>query len=292
MRSYLFVPGNDERKLLKAKSVGADALILDLEDSVAPDQKEAARTIAAQYLADHRKAAPAPRLIVRINPLSDNNWRQDVAHLVPCRPYALLIPKTRSGEDITSLDTHLDNVERQNGIEKGATALMALVTEMPRSLLRMDSYIDISKRLQYLAWGGEDLATELGAQANRDEQGDYTAPFQLARSLCLLTASAGGMDALDAVYTNFRDPAGLRVEAKNAARDGFAGKLAIHPDQVPVINEVFTPDADDIREARAIIRAFEEAAGAGVVGYKGRMLDRPHLVRAQKTIARASMLDH
>ncbi len=291
MRSLLFTPGDVPHKLEKAYGAGADALLIDLEDSVAPERKEAARAIAAEFLAAHCEGwgKGAPALYVRINGLDTPEWETDVERVVPGRPAGLLVPKTRGGGDLATLDAALGRIEARSGLSLGQTRLLALVTEAPVSLLRMESYVGASRRLAGLAWGGEDLSLALGARANRGEDGTYTSPYVLARDLCLITAAACEVEAIDAVFVDYRDMEGLAEEAEAAARDGFDGKMAIHPAQVPIINAAFTPGEEDIARAKAILAAFEKAPGAAVVGLDGVMLDRPHLLRARRTLEKARL---
>ncbi len=285
MRSFLFVPGDSESKLKKALSSGADALILDLEDSVALDRKVKARELTAAFLESEQHSSN-PRLLVRINPLDSSLCDEDLEAVMPSGPSALLLPKTRSGQDVNTLANRLSTYE--NSIQKTeGTGLLVLATETPISLLNMASYINVTPRLEGLTWGAEDLSAALGATTNKDDAGAYTDPYRLARSLCLYTAAAANVPAIDTVYTKFKDIEGLRVESLNAARDGFTGKLAIHPAQVPIINEVFTPSDADIARAKAIVAAFQEADDVGVVGFDGEMLDRPHLLRAQQLLKHA-----
>ncbi|MEL6373373.1 MAG: CoA ester lyase [Pseudomonadota bacterium] len=297
MRSLLFVPADSERKLEKAAASGADALILDLEDSVAVDRKAHARALARAYLdaardggdgkatSDGNTASPA--LYVRINPLDSPHWQDDLEAVTGGGPCGIILPKARSGEDVQTLAATLAPFETAHDIGTGAISIIVIATEVPASLLRMHSYIDASKRLEGITWGAEDLSAEIGAARARDDQGAYTGPFQLARNLCLFAAHASGAGAIDTVFVNFRDQAGLRREAEDALRDGFSAKMAIHPDQVGIINDVFTPDEAQIARAQAIVDLFAANPGAGVIALDGAMLDRPHLKLAERLLARA-----
>ncbi len=289
MRSYLFVPGDSPRKQQKALTSGADALILDLEDSVAPTKKADARTITADFLAERAAAITekSPKLIVRINPLQSEIWEADLATIVPQKPHAIFLPKARNGADLARLDTALTALESEHGLAVGSISVLALVTELPIALLAMESFATPPVRVTGYSWGAEDLSAEIGAQTKRDQNGVLTDPYRLARSLCLLAASAAGIGAIDTVYTAFRDLAGLEKEARAAVRDGFSGKLAIHPAQVPPINAAFTPTSDEIARAQAIVAAFAESDDTGVVALDGQMLDRPHLRHAETLLARA-----
>jgi len=287
MRSWLFVPGDSDRKLARAVDAGADVVILDLEDSVAPSAKQAARDRVRDFIesacADLRRSA----LFVRVNAQDSGLARADLDAVVRPGLAGILLPKSRDGRDIARLDAMLAVREAEAGLPDLSIRVAAIATESTEALFGLASYRGASPRLEALAWGGEDLATDLGAASNRGEDGSLTDPFRLARSLCLAGAVAAGVQPVDTVFTDYRDLDGLRAEAESAARDGFTGKLAIHPDQVPVINAAFTPSVDAVAEARRIVAAFEADPGAGVVALDGRMVDRPHLLRATRLIARA-----
>ena len=291
MRSFLFVPGDSRKKLNKALTSGADALILDLEDSVDIPAKENAREITREFLDAHGSDDMAPALYVRINDLETPFWQEDLEAVVELAPHGIMLPKARSGEDVHRLATALDHMEDRAGIDAGDIELIILTTEVPMALLQMSSFVDAPARVTALTWGAEDLSALIGARTNRQGNGDYTSPYLLARNLCLITAAAANVDALDGVYTNFSDLDGLKGEAIEAARDGFTAKMAIHPNQVPVINEVFTPSESEIAHARKIVAAFENAENAGVVSLGGEMLDRPHLKLAERILARAKAAD-
>jgi citrate lyase subunit beta/citryl-CoA lyase len=289
MRSLLFVPGDQERKLARALAAGADALIVDLEDSVADAHKARARECAAAFLAARAGPPRTPRLLVRINGLASGLWSDDLAAIISAKPDAIVLPKPRSGADVHRLAEALDAAERRAGLASGSTRILAIATEEPASLLAMDTYAGASPRLEGLAWGSEDLSAALGARRSRDARGGLASPFRLARDLTLVAAAAAGVAAIDEVYVDFRDSEGLEREAREAALDGFAGKLALHPDQVPVINAAFTPSADDIARAREIVRLLADGGGSGVASLKGRMIDRPHLKRAERVLERARL---
>jgi citrate lyase subunit beta/citryl-CoA lyase len=287
MRSMLFVPGDDEKKLAKGIGCGADALILDLEDSVNASRKAAARPIVAQYVTATRALQRRPLLYVRINALDTPYWEEDLAGVIGSRPDGVLLPKARSGADVHTLSIALNHAEEHTGADKGSTRILALVTEVPISLLQLHTYVGSSSRLSGLSWGAEDLSGVIGAHANREAEGRWTSPYQLARNLCLFTAAAAATEPIDTVFINFRDAEGLRAEANEAVRDGFTGKMAIHPNQVAVINEVFTPTAEQIAVSEEIVQAFADNPQAGVLGIRGQMVDRPHLARAERILARA-----
>jgi citrate lyase subunit beta/citryl-CoA lyase len=289
MRSALFVPGDDEKKLVKALKSGADALIVDLEDSVAHSAKERARRIAAEFLRAAASEASRPRLFLRVNPLDGGLTDADLDAVMPAAPECIFLPKSLSGASVQQLSVKLAVREALLGLVDGATRIIAIATESARALFGMESYRLCSARLDGLAWGGEDLSADLGAESNRLPDGAYAGPYCLARNLTLLGATAAVVAPVDAVFTNFRDEAGLRAEAVAARRDGFWAKMAIHPAQIPIINEVFTPTPEALARAHAIIAAFDAAPGAGVVALDGEMLDRPHRLRAERILARVKM---
>jgi citrate lyase subunit beta / citryl-CoA lyase len=288
MRSLLFVPADDEKKLGKGADTGADALILDLEDSVSLPRKAAARILAAQYLAAARSRGAGPLLYVRINALDTDLWQHDVAGIVAARPHGVLLPKSRSGEDVRTLSIALHHEEEHAGVPAGSTRIIALATETPLSVLQLHTYVEASTRIEALTWGAEDLSAVLGARSNREDDGrTWTSPYRLARDLTLFTAAAAKVQPIDTVFVNFRDMEGLRLECRVAARDGFTGKMAIHPGQVAIINEAFTPTAEEIALSEEIVKAFAAAPEAGVIAIRGHMVDRAHIVRAQRILARA-----
>ena len=287
MRSLLFVPGDDSRKLAKALSSGADALILDLEDSVAEDAKSKARRTCLDFLKSAVPLAGRPALYVRINALDSGLSDADLDSVMTAGPDGIVLPKAQSGADVTLLDARIAVREALHDLADGQTAIIAIATETAASIFGIGSYAGAGTRLSGLTWGGEDLAADIGAGANKDDAGQWTQPFQLARNLCLFGAVSAGVPPIDTVYTDFRDLDGLHLEATAAAQDGFTGKLAIHPAQVAVINEAFTPSPQAIAQAQRIVDAFKAAGNAGVVGLDGTMIDRPHLVAARRTLARA-----
>ena len=287
MRSLLFIPGDDEKKLAKGVGCGADALILDLEDAVSAARKTAARAITAQYVAATRALTTRPLLYVRVNALETPYWEDDLAGIMASRPDGVLLPKPRSGSDVHTLSIALNHAEERAGVDRGATRIIAITTEVPVSLLQMHTYIGSSSRLEGLSWGAEDLSGVLGAKHNRETDGSWTSPYRLARNLCLFTAAAANAQPIDTVFVDLRDTAGLRVEAQLAARDGFTAKMAIHPAQVPVINELFTPTAEEVGLAQEIVQLFAQNPGAGVLAHRGQMVDRAHVVRAERILVRA-----
>ncbi|HEX2255704.1 MAG TPA: CoA ester lyase [Afifellaceae bacterium] len=287
MRSLLFVPGDSPRKLAKALGAGADVLLLDLEDSVAADAKVAARRSVRDFLREAKAERDGPALYVRINALSSGLSEGDLDEVMVAGPDGVMLPKCEGRDDVALLDSRLAVREALHGLGDGATRILPIATETPAALFGMSGYRGSSPRLAGLAWWAEDLAAAIGAGANMDADGSWLPPFSLARNLCLFAAAAARVAAIDTVFTDYRDLGGLKREADAAARDGFTGKLAIHPDQVPIINEAFTPSDAAVMHARRILAAFAEAGDAGVVGLEGAMLDRPHLEAARRLLARA-----
>jgi citrate lyase subunit beta/citryl-CoA lyase len=287
MRSLLFVPADSARKLDKAMSSGADALIVDLEDSIALDGKASARASAAAFLKNATKSATRPYLMVRVNGLQTGLTDADLDAIAPAKPDAIMLPKAEGGAALIHADAKLAVREAQNYLPDGHIKILPIATETAAALFLVGSFAGASSRLIGMTWGAEDLSAELGARANRDERGRFLDPYRLARSLCLAGAAAAAVPAIDTVFVDFRNDVGFRRECEDACRDGFIGKMAIHPAQVPIINEVFTPSAEAIAHAQSVIAAFAAVPGAGVVGIGGVMYDRPHLVRAKQLLARA-----
>jgi citrate lyase subunit beta/citryl-CoA lyase len=289
MRSLLFVPADSTKKLDKAMTSGADALIVDLEDSVALDGKAQARHSATAFLKSAMTASPRPYILVRVNGLQTGLIDADLDAVAPMKPDAIMLPKAEGGTSVMHADAKLAVREAINGLPDGHIKILALATETAAALFLTGTFAGSSARLSGLTWGAEDLSAELGAHANRDAQGRFLDPYRLARVLCLAGASAAQVPALDTVYVDFRNSEGFRRECEEAVRDGFAGKLAIHPAQVPIINEVFTPSPAAITHAQSIVDAFAANPSAGVVGIGGVMYDRPHLIRAKQLLARAAL---
>jgi len=287
MRSLLFVPGDSERKLEKGFQSGADLVIVDLEDSVAPANKAAARTTASAFIQSLPREA-APKIYVRINDLTTGLADADLAAVLAARPDGIMLPKCNAGADVAQLSAMLRVHEAENGLPDGHTRIIALITETAVGVLSAATYRDPNPRLAGVTWGAEDLSASVGASSTRDGNGGYTDVFRLARAVTILGASIADVAAIDRVYVNFRDVEGLRQECVEAERDGFTGKMAIHPAQVPVINEVFTPSPEAVARSQAIVKAFADAGDPGVVGIDGQMYDRPHLRRAERLLARAT----
>jgi citrate lyase subunit beta/citryl-CoA lyase len=285
MRSFLFVPADGGPKLDKAMASGADAVILDLEDSITPERKDIARKATLSFLKDAIAKTARPRILVRINGLDTGLTDADLAAIVPGKPDAVMFPKAEGGATVTHLDAKLTAREAIAGVPEGHIKILAQTVETAAGVFTAGSYGGSSARLIGMTWGPEDLASEIGAQVNRDANGVLTEPYRLARAICLLGATAAKVPAYETIHVDFRNLEALRRDTEDARRDGFAGRLAIHPAQVPVINAVFTPGPAEIEKAKVIVAAFAAKPGAGAVGIGGKMYDRPHLVRAQALLA-------
>jgi citrate lyase subunit beta/citryl-CoA lyase len=287
MRSWLFAPGDSEKKMGKAVASSADIALFDLEDSVAPENKAAARAMVAEQIAASTGRA---RLWVRINPISTSACIADLAAMIPSQPGGVFLPKAEGAADISQLHHYLTALEAANGIPQGRTLIAALVTETAAAMFRTGEYAGDypgRERLAAMSWGAEDLSAVLGASEQRGADGEYAHTYEMARSLCLIGASAAGIAAIETVQPEFRDLEALEKRARNVRAAGFRGMLAIHPAQVDPINAAFTPSAQELAHARAIVQAFADHPGAGVVALDGAMLDRPHLALAQRLLAEA-----
>ncbi len=280
LRSLLFVPADSGRKLARGLESGADALILDLEDSVAAANRPTARRQAREFLAAH--GSERIRRYVRINPLRSGLALDDLAATVAGRPDGILVPKCLP-EDVCTADHYLAAFETAAGAPVGAIRIIAIASETAEAVFRLGGYAGLSPRLEAITWGAEDLAACLGG-SNRTAEGEYDGPYKLARSLCLLGAAAAGVAALDTIYTDFRDDKGLRAECAAAKRSGFAGKMAIHPAQLAAINEAFSVSAEERQWAERVVAAFAAQPDAGTLALDGNMIDRPHLVLARRLL--------
>lgn len=281
----LFVPGDSERKFAKAAGIGADALILDLEDAVAPSMKVAARALVAELIAQNRTRDWA--FFVRVNPFDTGMTFDDMAAVVKPGLDGLLIPKANGADDIARIAAELDRLEAATGMANGTVKIAVVATETPKAMFNLGSYTPPHPRLIALTWGAEDLAAAIGATANKEADGSWTFPYQVARTHCLYAAAAAEVAPLDTLYADFRDADGLEADCRRSRRDGFTGRIAIHPDQVAVINRCYAPSADEIAEAQKIVDAFAAQPDAGTLGIDGKMVDIPHLKAAQKTLASA-----
>lgn len=287
LRSLLFVPGDSARKFARGRAAGADALIFDLEDAVAPSMKAAARDLVAGWLDE--AGAIAASLFVRVNPLDTGLTEGDLAAVVRPGLAGILVPKANGADDIATIAAMIDPLESAAGIAPGTIKIAVVATETPQAMFALGSYTPPHPRLVALTWGAEDLAAAIGATANKEADGQWTEPYRLARSLCLYAASSAGVLPIDTLYADFRDMDGLEADCRRARRDGFTGRLAIHPDQVETINRCFSPSEADVEEARRIVAAFAAQPDVGTIGIDGKMYDIPHLKAAQKTLAAAGV---
>jgi len=283
MRSLLFVPGDDERKLAKARDGAADALILDLEDAVAPQRRPAARQCIREFLHGPRRQ----HVFVRINALDETDAALDLAAVVAGAPDGIMLPKCRTPGEVRTLDHVLTALEVREGLARGRIGILPIAAELASAVFHLGGYAGVSSRLQGLMWGVEDLAVDLDSEV-RDADGAYLPAIELGRSLCLYAAAAAGVPAVDAVYSDFRNVEGLARDAERARRAGFACKAAIHPQQVEIINQAFTPSAEALAHAQRVVEAFRASPGHGAIAIDGRMHDRPHLRAAERVLARAS----
>jgi citrate lyase subunit beta/citryl-CoA lyase len=285
MRSLLFVPATGGAMLDKAMASGADGVILDLEDSITPERKGQARAAAVEFLKSVTGKKDRPRLLVRINGLDTGLTDADLDAVLPGKPDIIVFPKAEGAATVVHLDAKLTAREAICGLPEGSVKILAQAVESAAGLFAAGTYRGSSARLMGMTWGPEDISAELGAEANRDADGLLTEPYRLARNLCLYGAAAARLPAIETIYADFRNVEGLRRDTIEARRDGFSARLAIHPAQVPVINEVFTPSAEQIEKAKVVVAAFAAQPDAGAVGIGGKMFDRPHLIKAQRLLA-------
>lgn len=287
-RSWLFIPGDSEKKLAKADSCGADALILDLEDSVAPDRKAIARDLVAAFLAAHPADTRQCQLWVRTNPLDSGETLADLKAIMAGRPDGIIQPKTNGPDCVRTLSHYLDAFEMQHGIAAGRVKIVPVATETAAAPFHLGEFASAGlDRLSGLTWGAEDLATAVSASTNRDASGNWAFTYRMARSLTLLAAHAASVQAIDTLHADFRDEDGLRASSRASRSEGYSGRLAIHPAQVPIINECYMPTADEMAHARRVVDAFAANPGAGTVGLDGKMVDIPHLKQARTVLAQA-----
>lgn len=291
IRSWLFVPGDSENKLAKGRQNPADALILDLEDSVADARQEIARKMVCDYLIANPDRS-RQQLWVRINSLDNPLSLPDLAAVMAGAPDGICLPKVYSAEEVNQLGDYLSALETREGLALGSTKILCVATETAASLLTFHTYLEgVSERLVAMTWGGEDLAAALGASDNRHPvSGDYDDPFLMARSLCLATARAIDVQPVGSVFVDFRDLDGLEAECLRDRRSGFIGKISIHPAQAQVINNAFTPSAEEVTHARRVVEVFESNPGLGTVGLDGKMLDMPHLKQARNVLAMVAQI--
>ncbi|WP_374394079.1 CoA ester lyase [Sphingopyxis sp.] len=280
LRSLLFVPGDRPERFAKAAASGADAIILDLEDSVSPANKEAARAAVADYLAGEREVIT----LVRVNPLDGHMTAADVTAIVGGRPDAIMLPKAEGAPSIQQLDTILRSESQRDA---SLPPILPIATETPAAIFTLGSYREVKDRLVGLTWGAEDLPAAIGATTSRTEDGSYTSPYEVARALTLFAAHGAGVAAIDTVFPAIKNEAGLAAYAARARRDGFTGMMAIHPSQVEPINAAFTPADEEVQRAQAIVDAFAAHPGVGVLQVDGKMVDAPHLKQAQHILSLA-----
>jgi citrate lyase subunit beta/citryl-CoA lyase len=283
LRSFLFVPGDSERKLARASAVEADALILDLEDAVAPSRKELARDAVADYLRD-RQADAQQSLWVRINALNTDQSLQDLTAVIPARPDGIVLPKASSPQQVIQLAQQLDELEKNAGHPVGRIGIIPVATETAEAVFQLDAYVRDMPRLRGLTWGAEDLSVVIGASGSRDEAGNLLPVFQQVQSMVLLAAAVAGVQAIETIYAHFDDLDGLKTAIVQSRRQGFTGMLAIHPSQVSVINAAFLPTDEEVERARRVVEAFDNANGAGAIRLDGKMLDQPHLEQARRVL--------
>jgi citrate lyase subunit beta/citryl-CoA lyase len=286
-RSWLFAPGDSEKKMTKAMEGEADIVLIDLEDAVAPDAKAAARPMVHDFIAANPEQRG--RLWVRINPLDGPHTLDDLVAIMPARPGGIMLPKVYGRQDVETLDRYLEALEVANGIEQGSTPMIVLITETAEAMFHTGDYKG-APRVVALTWGAEDLADSIGASSNKEADGAYSFTYELARSLTLLGAATAGVTAIETISADFKDLEALKARAEKVRRDGYRGMMAIHPAQVPVINAAFTPTEAEIAEAQEIVDIFAANPGVGAIGWKGGMLDRPYLARAERLLRQAGKL--
>ncbi|MCB5945537.1 CoA ester lyase [Acidocella sp. KAb 2-4] len=289
LRSFLFIPGDSEKKLGKADATGADALILDLEDSVAPSRKAAARELIPSFLKQRPRGTRKSQLWVRVNPLDTDMTLTDLAAIMAGGPDGLMLPKVNGPDCVRIVSHYLDAFEIAAGLPLGSTKILPVATETAPAPFTLGAYADAGlKRLYGLTWGAEDLSSAIRASTNLDPAtGQWALTYKIVRSWMLLGAHAAGVEAVDTLYVDFRDPEGLRASCRAARAEGFSGRVAIHPAQVDIINESFAPSEEEIAFARRVVDAFAANPDAGTVGLDGKMLDIPHLKQAQGVLALA-----
>jgi citrate lyase subunit beta/citryl-CoA lyase len=286
LRSLLFVPADNDKKLQKTAGSAADALIFDLEDSVAPPRKAIARKMCAAHLQATWKKR-SWKAFVRVNPFSAPEYLDDLAAVIVPGVDGVVLPKVEGLAQLELICAQIDALEARAGMERGSTRVLVVSTETARAMSLLHTYVKKVPRLAGLTWGAEDLSTDIGASTNRELDGEYSHVYLMARSMCLMAARASETAAIDTLFSNFRDPAALEADCIQSRRRGFVGRIAIHPDQVDVINRCYAPSAEDLAHARLVVAAFDANPDLGTVGIEGRMYDRPHLLQARQTLANA-----
>jgi citrate lyase subunit beta/citryl-CoA lyase len=290
LRSLLFIPGDSEKKLAKADTAGADALILDLEDAVSPQNKPKARELLAAFLAERPRGQRTSELWVRVNPFDTDLTLDDMVAVIAQGPDGIMLPKCNGPDDVVRASHYLDAFEAHGGVAAGTIKILPVATETACAPFTLGDYAKAQlDRILGLTWGAEDLAAAVGASTNVDETGQWALTYRMVRSLTLLGAHAAGVQAIDTLYVNFRDEDGLRASSRMSRAEGFTGRIAIHPAQVTAINESYMPSTAEIDHAHRVIAAFAAEPGAGTVGLDGKMVDIPHLKQAQAVLAQAAV---
>jgi citrate lyase subunit beta / citryl-CoA lyase len=290
LRSMLFIPGDSEKKLGKVDDCGADAVILDLEDSVAPENKPLARQLVPAFMQARPHGKRSPQLWVRVNPFDTGLTLADLAAVVPAAPDGIMQPKTNDPECVRRMSYYLDALEAAHGIEPGSIKILPVATETAVAPFHLGAFATAGlDRLMGLTWGAEDLSAAIGASTNLDASGEWSFTYKMVRSMTLLAAHASGVQAIDTLFVDFKDDEGLRASCRAARAEGFTGRIAIHPAQVAAINESFMPSGDEIAHAQRVLDAFAANPGAGTVGLDGKMIDIPHQKQALRVLAQAKV---
>lgn len=293
LRSFLFIPGDSEKKLGKADDCRADALILDLEDSVASERKSIARDMVRGFLLERSRDVRTSQLWVRINPLDGPQALDDLSAIVGGAPDGIMLPKVAGPHAVERVSHYLDALERTLGVDGGQIQVLPVCTETPKSCFNLGGYGEmVLSRLYGMTWGAEDLSAAIGASTNVDELGHWAHTYRMVRSLTLLGAHAAGVHAVETLYVDFRDTEGLGASCRAARSEGFSGRIAIHPAQIDTINASFSPSVDEVAFATRVVEAFTASPGIGTIGLEGKMLDIPHLKQAEKTLAFHEALSH
>ncbi|MEC9248799.1 MAG: CoA ester lyase [Pseudomonadota bacterium] len=288
IRSLLFAPGDSEKKMGKAATIGADCVILDLEDSVAESRKPLARDMVCQFLTTIQDSDV--EFYVRVNPTDSRYCKEDIAKVIPSKPTGIVLPKANGPEDVLTLTNYLDILEAEHGLTGGDTKILPVATETAAAVFTLGSYAGLTSRLSGLTWGAEDLGAAVGASVNLQLNKDWTTPYLMVRALCLFGAHAAEVQAIDTVMADFKDLDQLKRVCDEARKDGFTGKIAIHPAQVPIINKAFSPSKEEIEHAKAVLAVFEENPNAGTLQLNGKMIDKPHIVQANRIVTLADQI--
>ena len=288
IRSLLFAPGDSEKKMRKAASIGADCVILDLEDSVAESRKQLARDMVCQFLTTIEDSDV--EFYVRINPTESRFCKDDIAKVVPSKPTGIVLPKANGPNDVSTIVNYLDILEAEHGLSEGSTKILPVATETAAAVFTLGNYSGLTSRLSGLTWGAEDLGAAVGATVNLQPNKDWTTPYLMVRALCLFGAHAAEVQAIDTVMADFKDLVQLKNVCDDARKDGFTGKIAIHPAQVSIINEAFSPSEEEVEHAKAVLTVFKENPNAGTLQLDGKMIDKPHIVQANRIVDLANQI--